>query len=88
MLFDLIEFWHRKIAESCCYFFRSSTSFIVSDLINVGEECERKYSHWEASITNVGPLPDMDNCAGKYFESPSLKWELYVAFLIPDVLYT
>jgi len=36
---------------------------------------------------NVGPLLDMDNHVGKYFESPLLKGELSVAFLVPDVLY-
>jgi len=36
----------------------------------------------------VDPLPDMDNPVGKYFESPLLKGELLVAFLVPDVLYT
>jgi len=35
---------------------------------------------------NVGPLPGMDNPVGKYFEFPSLKGKLSVAFLIPDVL--
>jgi len=37
---------------------------------------------------NVGPLPDMDNPIGKYFEFTLLKGELFVAFLVPDVLYT
>jgi len=39
-----------------------------------------------APITNVGPLNDMDNPVGKYFDFPLLKEELSVAFLVPDVL--
>jgi hypothetical protein len=38
-------------------------------------------------ITNIGPLPDMDNPVGKYVEFPLMKGELFVAFLVPDVLY-
>jgi len=39
----LAEFWHRKIAKSCCFFFfRSSAPFIGSDLGDVREECQRK----------------------------------------------
>jgi hypothetical protein len=30
----------------------------------------------------------MDNHVGKYFESPLLKGELFVAFLVPGVFYT
>jgi len=33
-------------------------------------------------------LPDIDSPVGKYFESPLLKEELSIAFLILDVLYT
>jgi len=39
-LFDLTEFWHRKIIESSYFFFRSSAPFIGSDLRDVGEECQ------------------------------------------------
>jgi hypothetical protein len=35
---------------------------------------------------NVGPLPDMDNIVGKFFEFPLLIEELYVALFVPDVL--
>jgi hypothetical protein len=38
-------------------------------------------------ITNDGPLTDMDNPIGKYFEFPMLKGELFVAFLVPNVIF-
>jgi len=53
-LFHLTEFWHRKIAESCYFFFRSSAPFLGSDFRDVIEEY-------------FGPLPDMHNPGGKYF---------------------
>ena len=53
-----------KITKSCWSSSWSLTSYICMDLRDVGEECQRIKSHWEASNQRLEPLPDIDNSFG------------------------